>query len=325
MKYNFLTVFAFLLFILNTLDSQNIQWTERKSLPKAYRNGNAIACNGKIYFMGGYCASSPERFGKTNYEYNPDTNIWTKKADMPTGRSNFAIATINDKIYAIGGDPFSPQNEVYCPATDSWKTLQPMLTPRQHINCAVVEGKIFVIGGLMNIQDAAAPSDWCYKNISSKNEVYDPSTDTWKEKTPMPTRRHGAYMVAVGGKIYVIGGMGDEKDMWKTLSVVEMYDPKTDSWETKTSLPEPKDGFGISVIHDKIYAVGGFSDSNVVNTVYVYDPKLDSWSNSTAFPNLENGSAGCTAIDNKIFMIGGCDKKNIANSNMIEGEILTKK
>jgi N-acetylneuraminic acid mutarotase len=307
------------------VNSQNIQWTQKRSLPKAYRNGNAAACHGKVYFMGGYCDSTPERFEKSNYEYDPAADIWTLKADMPTGHSNFAIATIHDKIYAIGGDPFSPQNEVYSPEADSWKTLRPMLTPRQHINCAVVEGKIFVIGGLMNIQSTASPSDWNYKNISSKNEVYDTSTDSWEEKTPMPTRRHGAFMAAVGGKIYVIGGMGDEKDIWKTLSVVEMYDPKTDSWETKSGLPEPKDGFGISVILGKIYAVGGFSHSHVVNTVYVYDPKLDSWTTSTEFPNLENGSAGCTAIENKIFMIGGCDTKYGANANTIQGEITEKK
>jgi hypothetical protein len=49
---------------------------------------------------------------------------------------------------------------------------------------------------------------------------------------------------------------------------------------------------------------------------------LDSWSTSTNYPNLENGSARCTVIENKIFMIGGCDKKYTANSNTIEGKII---
>lgn len=321
-------VVIFILAASNTVNGQDIQWTQKNKLPKACRNGNATACNGKVYFMGGYSDLTPERFESSNYEYNPTTNSWTSKADMPTGRSNFAMVTINDKIYAIGGDPFSPQNEVYNPVTDSWKTLKPMPTPRQHINCAAVDGKIYIIGGLMNVQNASAPSKWDYKNVSTKNEVYDPMTNSWEERSPMPTPRHGAYMAAVGGKIYVIGGMGDKNDMWKSLSVVEMYDPKTDKWETKTSLPKPRDGFGISVINEKIYVIGGFGGNSptiVVNTVYVYDPKSDAWRTSTEFPNLENGSAGCATIENKIFIISGCNKNYAATSNMFEGVVSTGK
>jgi N-acetylneuraminic acid mutarotase len=314
-----------ILLISSTVNCQDIDWKQKQSLPKEYRNGSAAACKGKVYFMGGYCHSTPERFEKSNYEYDPETDTWTSKADMPTGHSNFALIAIEDKIYAIGGDPFSSQNEVHTPATDSWKTLQPMLTPRQHINGAVVDGKIYIIGGLMDFKNSSAPSDWSYKNISDKNEVYNPSTNTWEERAPMPTRRHGAFITAVNGKIFVIGGMGDENDIWKSLSVVEMYDPETNTWETKKSLPESRDGFGISVINDKIYVIGGFSISGVVNTVRVYDTQLDSWSMSTEFPNLENGSAGCASVGNKIFVIGGCDSKYVANGNTFVGVLTLKK
>ncbi|MFO7447655.1 MAG: kelch repeat-containing protein [Ignavibacteriaceae bacterium] len=310
----------FVLFLLTSYAAfpQSIQWTQKKSLPKNYRNGAAAACNGKIYFMGGYCESTPERFEKTNYEYDTLTDTWEQKADIPSGRSNFALAAIDDKIYAIGGDPFSPQNEVYNVKTNSWKILAPMLTPRQHISCAVVNGNIYVIGGLVNVTDGSAPSNWSYENVSNINEVYLTATDSWKELAPMPAKRHGAYLAAVDDKIFVIGGMGIKEDMWAALSTVEMYDPETDKWETKASLPVPRDGFGIAVINKEIYIIGGFGPEPL-NTVFVYDTESDTWKTTTDFPNMESVSPGSTVIKNRIYIAGGSDKDYNANSNFFEG------
>ena len=37
-------------------------------------------------------------------------------------------------------------------------------------------------------------------------DEYDPATDTWRERSPMPTPRNHAAIGVVNGKIYVIGG-----------------------------------------------------------------------------------------------------------------------
>jgi N-acetylneuraminic acid mutarotase len=36
-------------------------------------------------------------------EYDPVTDKWTKKVDMPTGRKYLSTSVVNGKIYAIGG------------------------------------------------------------------------------------------------------------------------------------------------------------------------------------------------------------------------------
>jgi hypothetical protein len=36
-------------------------------------------------------------------EYDPKTNTWTKKANMPTPRVALSTSAVNGKIYAIGG------------------------------------------------------------------------------------------------------------------------------------------------------------------------------------------------------------------------------
>jgi hypothetical protein len=36
-------------------------------------------------------------------EYDPATDTWTRKADMPTARDSLSTSVVNGKIYAIGG------------------------------------------------------------------------------------------------------------------------------------------------------------------------------------------------------------------------------
>ena len=39
-----------------------------------------------------------------------------------------------------------------------------------------------------------------------ENEMYDPATNTWAARAPMPTPRHGITAVTVGDRIHVISG-----------------------------------------------------------------------------------------------------------------------
>ncbi len=52
-------------------------------------------------------------------------------------------------------------------------------------------------------------------------------------KAPMPTARQSFASTAVNGIIYAIGGLNSNG----TLTVNEAYDPATNSWSTKASMP----------------------------------------------------------------------------------------
>jgi N-acetylneuraminic acid mutarotase len=43
-------------------------------------------------------------------EYDPTTDTWTKKDDMPTARAGCSGAVINGKMYVIGGGTIDPNN-----------------------------------------------------------------------------------------------------------------------------------------------------------------------------------------------------------------------
>ena len=55
---------------------------------------------------------------------------------------------------------------------DSWTTKTPMQEARGYLQVAVTNGKIYAIGGSGPI---------------GTNEEYDPATDNWTAKSPMPT------------------------------------------------------------------------------------------------------------------------------------------
>ena len=62
--------------------------------------------------------------------------------------------------------------------------------------------------------------------------VYDPQADAWTQLASMGTARRGHASAAVGGKLYVFGGIGTSE----RLSTAEVYDPASDSWAQVTSL-----------------------------------------------------------------------------------------
>jgi hypothetical protein len=60
-----------------------------------------------------------------------------------------------------------------------------------------------------------------------------PTPNSWSIGTSMPTPRMGAFTAAVGGKVYVIGGMNNNA----ALSVNEIYNPATNTWSTGAPMP----------------------------------------------------------------------------------------
>ena len=170
---------------------------------------------------------------------------------------------------------------------------------RQHVDCGVVDGRIYVIGGLEG-----------WKKLSSRNEAYDPATNTWEAKADLPTPRHAATVETFDGKIYVFGGAGDEASIWADRATVEVYDPSTDSWEKRRDMPRPRFKAASAVVGGKIILIGGVdgTDSrNSVNSVDIYDPARDAWHHAGEYPT-ELMFSSVVSDAGKVYVMGGCDK-----------------
>lgn len=127
-------------------------WTRKADMPTPRDGLSTSVVNGEIYAIGGKSAVVPVWDALSTVEvYNPATDKWTKKADMPTARTYLSTCVVNEKIYAIGGalvfeTAFSTV-EIYDSATDKWTKGSDMPTARKFLSASEVGGKIYAIGG----------------------------------------------------------------------------------------------------------------------------------------------------------------------------------
>jgi N-acetylneuraminic acid mutarotase len=119
------------------------------------------------------------------------------------------------------------------------------------------------------------------------------SAGSWVSKASMEESRAYLGVAVVNGKIYAIGGdIGSDvgnasPGTTRTSNVAnttEEYNPATDLWILKASMPTSRAGFGIAVYKNMIYCIGGWTYTNdYLNTGVneVYDPATDTWETKT--------------------------------------------
>ena len=232
--------------------------------------------------------------------YDPQTDTWTEKADIPTPRLLLAASVVDGKIYVIGGGNRSqlglPTVEEYDPATDTWTRKADMPTPRHGLSTSVVNGRIYAISGFDGTNMATV-------------EEYDPASDTWTKKADLPTLRSHLATQVVDGKIYAIGGWDRRASIDTVFSSVAVYDPAADTWTKKADMPTARWAAASGVVNGKIYVVGGTvasggEDRQNLQTVEVYDPETDTWAQEIDMPTAR-GCLSASVIDGKLYAVGG--------------------
>jgi hypothetical protein len=119
----------------------------------------------------------------------------------------------------------------------------------------------------------------------------------------MPTARVALSTSVVDGKIYAVGGVYGNGGA--LLSMVEEYDPATDTWTTKTRMPTARAIFlSSSVVNGIIYVIGGIRGETALSTVEAYDPATDTWTEKTSMPEAK-GMFATSVVGGKIYAIGG--------------------
>jgi len=265
--------------------------------------------------------------------YNLRTDKWTQVAAMSGRRLQFGVAVLEDKLYVVGGrDGLKTLNtvECYCPRSKRWTTVPSMSTHRHGLGVSVLEGPLYAVGGhdgwsylstaerwdpVTRVWSAicpmSTPRSTCGVAVVGRKliavggrggneclssvESYDPHTNRWTLMTPMTKRRGGVGVAVLNDLLYAVGGH-DAPNSSPTavkLSCCERYDPSTDSWTVLSSMSFPRDAVGVSVLGDKVYAVGGYDGQHYLKSVETYDPVSNEW---TEVSSLCTGRAGTCVV-----------------------------
>jgi N-acetylneuraminic acid mutarotase len=259
-------------------------WTFRRPLPQPLAGSNgAGVINGKIYVSGGYSDYGGLRPGSQLLVYDPATNAWTRKSDIPAvtdptyGDRSYAAGggvtgVIGGKLYVVSGcfqaqDPwgyFETCNALffrYTPATNKWVRLpSPFAGAVGPSIGGVIAGKFYVMAG----------SPWTRE---AQMAVYDPATNRWTPKNPLGLSRPGAASTVLGSKLYVMGGRryNAQTDAMETLDITTVYDPATNAWTRRAPLPSPRIGIAATKVflngQPRLEVVGGVAPRNNIQYI----------------------------------------------------------
>jgi N-acetylneuraminic acid mutarotase len=225
-------------------------------------------------------------------------NTWTSGAAMLTPRVGAAFGVIKGNIYVVTGATSSAivsNNEIYSIAKNKWTTGAPIPTARYVPASAVVENILYVIGGC-NSSCASGGG------ATTVVEAYDPATNSWTEKSPLPVAIDSVYAVESKNIIYVAGGYVQGSGRVATLY---SYNPATDEWKQEASMKVARSNPATGVLGG-ILVAGGLGNSGVTNDTELYNTTKNTWTTLAGMPTAVNASCFGT-ITGKFYVASGTD------------------
>lgn len=158
------------------------------------------------------------------------------------------------------------------------------------------------------VSSAAVAAALCVLAACSGQTTSPQSTDIapvqWqqhKASTP-PSARHENGFVAVGERLYLIGGRGERP--------LDIFDPVTGLWSQGAKPPFEIHHMQAIAYDEKLYVLGamtgGFPEEPPLANILIYDPATDAWSEGPEIPeDRRRGGSGVVLHEGLIYMVGG--------------------
>src|SRR5687767_12067732 len=132
------------------------EWGLRANLLENNSEFALAEANGKLYVLGGYPPQQgPNRTKTTVQIYDIASDTWQLGPPLPQPNNHGMAASVNGKIYLLGGQTTDDQNGAtavntvyeFDPARGTWVEKAPMPTARSGGSAVALNGKIYVAGG----------------------------------------------------------------------------------------------------------------------------------------------------------------------------------
>lgn len=133
----------------------------------------------------------------------------------------------------------------------------------------------------------------------------------WDTLAPIPEDLTFPVVVAVDGKIHIMGGGGSGGATDHHYA----YDPATDNWETKAPVPYKAQQPAGAAANGKIHFFGGgFPNSGTpLNDHYIYDPAADAWAPGADLTSARAIHYG-VSLNDVVYTLAGQGKSNVCQA-----------
>lgn len=280
-------------------------------------------CDGaRVWYVGGILDDSPAQDDPKPSAHvdvlQVGTNRWSRAADLPDDapKHHLTATLFSGKLWVLSGFdgilggsmPFIPKATAYVLEAGAWRRLRDAPTARGGATVQAIGGKLYVAGGAPTEE---APS-------IAALDVYDPQTDTWSQRAPLPTPREHVASCVVGGRFVVIGGWNQKREV---QAVVEAYDPATDQWTRLPDLPTARGGLGAVNVGERCYAIGGETWATPPPATFgaaeMLDPQTGRWAPLAPMPTPRHG-LGLAVVGGEVWALGGGPRQGNSYTTVIE-------
>ncbi|QBX32537.1 hypothetical protein [Pseudomonas phage PA1C] len=342
-------------------------WARSSDTGLSYRNmSGVIGLKDDIYIVGGTSEPFSTNWTSTtnkikeiykvsrapeNWEPVPE-KTWVRKADMPGGRVQAAVASTYSELFVMFGSDGAVKNTnlIYDVFTDTWKE-GPVKPPARYQSAATtVADQILIFSG-----SNYSPDLYSYNHLEDKwsDSISEPNAPTWRTNHCMTSFGRYAYlfgddgrtdraiyrysldaaagskwyklpqlapeglaraaMVIVNNKLYIACGWISSNTMTKTIRVLDLV---AGTWSTISNVPASfvaRVGCLLAAIDNKLYIGGGASPSTGLNDFWEYDTVSGAW---TRLPDIPiNGDAAMMAACADTLYIAGGNRPNGVKGN----------
>ncbi len=291
---------------VDVYDPTGDSWTSAAPLPTprsylgvtAIENAGAITSGPKgIVAAGGLVAGGAAT--AIVEEYDIELDAWRLVAPLPTTRHSAAAVTV-----VVAGDVDTEEREGWLlggqvgsdivdagvrvrSTRDYVRRLPDLPEPRFLAAAAALDDRIYVLGG-RNFTEATV--GW----------AFDPETGSYEELPPLASLQNGPGAVAVGDRVYLIGGADG---FGNSVATNRAWDPALHAWVELAPMTSARRDVAAVARGTDIFVIGG-DNGGPLQTVEIYDTVANSWRTGPLLPQPRRGAMAVLHAG-KVHVLGG--------------------